>query len=120
MATTISAVRIEAICVRPPDWYWTAVREKEPATGNPEKKAAERLASPRARSSWLESILYFSFVATALATEMDSINPTKATMRAAGTSVRITPKLMAGTERSGNPRGTSPTTPTPRPSSESR
>ena len=59
--------------MRPPDWYWTAVRENDPATGNPEKKAAERLARPRARSSWFESILYFSFVATALATEIDSI-----------------------------------------------
>lgn len=110
----MSALTITASCVFAPAWWLTAVREKKPATGKPEEKAAERLASLRALSSALESILYFSFAATALSTEIDSTKPTNATVRAAGNSARAASGSRAGTERAGNPPGTSPTTATPR------
>lgn len=37
---------MDAICVRPPDRYCTAVRENEPATGKPEKKGRGHVGVP--------------------------------------------------------------------------
>ena len=112
MTTTAPSITNEYTCVRLPAALPSAVRDPLLLTGIPCVSPAPRLEAPSARSSVFASISSRRRFANERAVSTLSVYPTIISPSAGSASSPMSVTATSGTETSGRPKGTLPTTAT--------
>ena len=105
-----SAAAIDDQPLRPPAARFSAEREIDPLTGIDWLNDEAIFARPWPTSSWFSSQRVWVLRAIAYEPVATSMKLTNDSMKAAGSSDRLTDHSIEGTENCGRPRGISPTT----------